>query len=190
MQPPDRVDGGQLLVLCCKAGLVCSRVLEPRVNVHAVAVQPHAGLEDAVDRLVDRDVAVVAQGEGCAPRCRLWLRLRAAVFDPDDLDPATASYHEAGHVLMAHLLGGRVVGASIEHEDADWMGQTAVEWTGVDPVERARRSAMVALAGPVAEAWWRGEATVVDALTAWRADWEEVERALLCLLYTSDAADE
>ncbi len=101
------------------------------------------------------------------------------MFDPDDLDPATASYHEAGHVLMAHLLGGRVVGASIEHEDAEWMGQTAVEWTGVDPVERARRSAMVALAGPVAEAWWRGEATVVDALTAWRADWEEVERALL-----------
>ncbi len=101
------------------------------------------------------------------------------MFDPDDLDPATASYHDAGHVLMAHLLGGRVVGASIEHEDAEWMGQTAVEWTGVDPVERARRSAMVALAGPVAEAWWRGEATVVDALTAWRADWEEVERALL-----------
>jgi len=110
------------------------------------------------------------------------------VFDPDDLDPATASYHEAGHVLMAHLLGGRVVGASIEHEDADWMGQTAVEWTGVDPVERARRSAMVALAGPVAEAWWRGEATVVDALTAWRADWEEVERALLVVPPSDRAA--
>ena len=110
------------------------------------------------------------------------------MFDPDDLDPATASYHEAGHVLMAHLLGGRVVGASIEHEDADWMGQTAVEWTGVDPVERARRSAMVALAGPVAEAWWRGEATVVDALTAWRADWEEVERALLVVPPSDRAA--
>ena len=110
------------------------------------------------------------------------------MFDPDDLDPATASYHEAGHVLMAHLLGGRVVGASIEHEDADWMGQTAVEWTCVDPVERARRSAMVALAGPVAEAWWRGEASVVDALTAWRADWEEVERALLVVPPSDRAA--
>ena len=36
------------------------------------------------------------------------------MFDLEDLDPVTASYHEAGHVLMAHLLGGRVVGASIE----------------------------------------------------------------------------
>ncbi len=100
------------------------------------------------------------------------------MFDPDDLDPVTASYHEAGHVLMAHLLGGRVVGASIEHEEAEWMGRTEVEWVGLASQEQARRSAMVALAGPVAEAWWKGEATVVDALTAWRADWQEVERAL------------
>lgn len=101
------------------------------------------------------------------------------MFDPEDLDPVTASYHEAGHVLMAHLLGGRVVGASIEPDEDELMGQTAVEWSGVDALERARRSAMVALAGPVAEAWWRGEASVVDALTSWRADWQEVERALL-----------
>ena len=40
-----------------------------------------------------------------------------SMFDPEDLDPTTASYHEAGHVLMAHLLGGRVVGASIERID-------------------------------------------------------------------------
>ena len=38
---------------------------------------------------------------------------------------------------------------------------------------------MVALAGPVAETWWRGDASMLDALTAWRADWQEVERALL-----------
>jgi hypothetical protein len=101
------------------------------------------------------------------------------MFDPDDLDPTTAAYHEAGHVLMAHLLGGRVVGASIEQDEEELMGQTAIEWVGLDPVERARRSAMVALAGPVAEAWWRGEASLLDALTAWRADWQEVERALL-----------
>ena len=75
------------------------------------------------------------------------------MFDPEDLDPVTASYHEAGHVLMAHLLGGRVVGASIEPDEDELMGQTAVEWSGVDALERARRSAMVALAGPVAEAW-------------------------------------
>ena len=92
------------------------------------------------------------------------------MFDADDLDPVTASYHEAGHVLMAHLLGGRVVSASIEHEEDEFMGHTAVEWHGLEPVEQARRSAMVALAGPVAEAHWRGSATLLDALTAWRAD--------------------
>lgn len=101
------------------------------------------------------------------------------MLESEDLDPATASYHEAGHVLMAHLLGGRVVGASIEPDEDEWMGQTAVEWSGADAVERARRTALVALAGPVAESWWRGEASVVDALTCWREDWQEVERALL-----------
>jgi len=100
------------------------------------------------------------------------------MFDPDDLDPVTASYHEAGHVLMAHLLGGRVVAASIETDEDDWMGHTAVEWNATSSGEHARRSAMVALAGPVAETHWRGSATVVDALTAWRADWLEVERSL------------
>ena len=41
------------------------------------------------------------------------------------------------------------------------------------------REYATALAGPVAEAWWRGEASVIDALTSWRADWQEIERALL-----------
>ena len=100
------------------------------------------------------------------------------MFEPDDLDPVTASYHEAGHVLMAHLLGGRVVGASVEPDEARLMGQTSVEWSGLDRLERARRSGLVALAGPVAESWWRGEAALLDALTAWRADWLEVEQAL------------
>lgn len=100
------------------------------------------------------------------------------MFDPEDLDPVTASYHEAGHVLMAHLLGGRVVTASIETEEDDWMGHTAVEWSHADPIEHARRSAMVALAGPIAEAHWSGSATLLDALTSWRGDWLEVERAL------------
>ncbi|MCK5942089.1 MAG: M50 family metallopeptidase [Planctomycetes bacterium] len=100
------------------------------------------------------------------------------MFDPDDLDTVTSCYHEAGHVLMAHLLGGRVVEASIEHDGDGFAGSTSVEWTGLDAGEHARRSAMVALAGPVAEAHWRGAARQLDALTTWRADWQEVERAL------------
>ena len=35
------------------------------------------------------------------------------MFDPDDLDDETAAYHEAGHALVAHLLGGEVVQCTI-----------------------------------------------------------------------------
>ena len=110
------------------------------------------------------------------------------MFELDDLDPVTASYHEAGHVLMAHLLGGRVVGASVEPDEARLMGQTSVEWSGLDRLERARRSGLVALAGPVAESWWRGEAALLNALTAWQADWLEVEQALSVISESERAA--
>lgn len=100
------------------------------------------------------------------------------MFDPDDLDSVTAAYHEAGHVLMAHLLGGEVVHSTLEHDDGDFMGQTEVVWRGRDEAARRRCSALVALAGPVAESRWRGQAGLLDALTAWRADWQEVQLAL------------
>jgi hypothetical protein len=99
------------------------------------------------------------------------------MFEPDSLDAATASYHEAGHALMAHLLGGRVVACTIEDEDGELAGRTTVHWRGVDAGERRRRSALVALAGPVAEARWRGDVEP-ESFAAWRADWQEVQHAL------------
>ena len=110
------------------------------------------------------------------------------MFDPHDLDPVTAAYHEAGHVMMARLLGGQVVLASIEGEHDDrHAGRTVVRWHGLAERERVRRSAMVALAGPVAENHWRGGTPWVEALDAWQADWIEVEAALKAEADADDA---
>ncbi|MBL8729408.1 MAG: M50 family metallopeptidase [Planctomycetes bacterium] len=97
---------------------------------------------------------------------------------PHDLDPTTAAYHEAGHALMAHLLGGRVVQVTLEVDDDGEIGRTTVEWHGHSVAERRRCSALVALAGPVAEARWRGDVALLEALSAWHDDWEEVRAAL------------
>ena len=100
------------------------------------------------------------------------------MFNPNDLDAATAAYHEAGHVLMAHLLGGHVVHVTLESEDDDIAGLTTVRWGRHSESERHRCTALAALAGPLAEARWRGEALALDAFTAWRADWNEVQQAM------------
>ena len=101
------------------------------------------------------------------------------MFDSTDLDLTTAAYHEAGHVLMAHLLGGIVIHATLEaEEDEELSGLTTVRWHDHADGERQRCSAFVAIAGPLAEARWRGEALTLDAFSAWRADWQEVQAAL------------
>ena len=100
------------------------------------------------------------------------------MFDATDLDTITGAYHEAGHVVMAHLLGGEVVEVTIENDEDELMGLTTVRWRNSSASERRRDSALVALAGPVAETRWRGEADLLDTLTAWRGDWLEIERAL------------
>ncbi len=106
------------------------------------------------------------------------------MFDRTDLDLPTAAYHEAGHVLMAHLLGGNVVHVTLENDDDTLDGLTTVRWPNHNPIERQRCSALVALAGPLAEARWRGETITLDAFLAWRGDWLEVQHAL-----TSQAKD-
>ena len=100
------------------------------------------------------------------------------VFDPHDLDLATAAYHEAGHVLMAHLLGGYVAHVTLESESDELAGLTTIRWHSHNQRDRQRCSALAALAGPLAESRWRGETDTLEVFTAWRADWQEVERAL------------
>ena len=99
------------------------------------------------------------------------------MFD-DDLDPATAAYHEAGHAVMAHWLGGRVLACSIEDEDERVHGTTTVDWRRLATGERQRAVALAALAGPVAEARWRGDMELLESLAAWEADWRLATAAL------------
>lgn len=89
-----------------------------------------------------------------------------------------AAYHEAGHAFLAHRLGGRVLAVSLELDEDDEQGRTSVQWPPAPRAEQQRRSALVALAGPLAELHFRGELDQLDTLSAWRADWREVQQAL------------
>ena len=92
--------------------------------------------------------------------------------------PLTEAWHEAGHALAAHLLGARVVLVTLESELDGHGGHVEVDWT--DVAEHVRGSAMVALAGPVAELVYRGEELLDDpqVWAAWRADWDAAEACL------------
>ncbi|QDU83951.1 hypothetical protein Pla163_10520 [Planctomycetes bacterium Pla163] len=95
-----------------------------------------------------------------------------------DLDETTSAYHEAGHVLIAHLLGGEVLETTLETELDGHRGHTQVAWRGLASRDLARASAFVALAGPIAETLWRGEEPHEESFGAWASDWSEVESAL------------
>ena len=111
-----------------------------------------------------------------APLVPFARRVTVREMAPDhDVD---AAYHEAGHAFLAHCLGGRVLEVSLEPDDDDQQGRTSVAWPRAPRSEQQRRSALVALAGPVAELHFRGELDQLDTLSAWRADWREVQQAL------------
>lgn len=99
------------------------------------------------------------------------------MHDPEQLEAEAAAYHEAGHAVMAHLLGGAVVECTLESDDDGLAGGATVRWYGLPSGECTRRSALVALAGPIAEAHWRGEPAPHDD-AAWAADRAEVDAAL------------
>ncbi len=93
------------------------------------------------------------------------------------------AWHEAGHALAAHLCGGLVREVTLESEFDGHEGHVAVEWRGAEARDVARRSALVALAGPVAEVVFRGDDVLEDpsALSAWRGDWDEADAQLAVL---------
>ena len=101
------------------------------------------------------------------------------------MPPGPEAWHEAGHALAAHLLGGAVREVTLESELDGFEGHVAVQWGPVGDREEARRSALVALAGPVAELVFRGDDVLADpgALSAWRADWDEADAQLAIVLH-------
>jgi hypothetical protein len=91
------------------------------------------------------------------------------------------AYHEAGHALVAHYLGGRVQRVSIETEWDEVLrheGDTEVLW----PVgqmtggEFQEAGVLVALAGPVAEMLYSGEPYHPALVAEWANDWDEAAR--------------
>lgn len=91
-------------------------------------------------------------------------------------------WHEAAHAVVAHWQGAVVRCVTLETDDDEHEGLTEVAWVGLTADERARRSALVALAGPVAEVLETDvELHDPSVLSTWRADWDESTRCLAAL---------
>lgn len=87
------------------------------------------------------------------------------------------AYHEAGHALMAVLLGGRVKHVTIDPDNDDGpkrFGDTQIRWrSGITERKFAEISVQVSLAGPVAEMIYSGEPYHPGFVPEWSADWRE-----------------
>jgi len=87
------------------------------------------------------------------------------------------AHHEAGHALLAILMGARVRHVSLipDWDDGpDRFAEIQVEWP-VDqftPTELYQKMTMVALAGPVAEMIHTGEPYHPGLVGEWAADWQ------------------
>lgn len=93
-----------------------------------------------------------------------------------DSEEEETAYHECGHVYLAHLLGARVLGVTIEPDRDDGparYGDASILW----PARRWStrdlnlRCVRVALAGPVAEMIHRGEPLHPGFVPEWSQDW-------------------
>ena len=92
--------------------------------------------------------------------------------------PELIAYHEAGHALMAILLGGEVRLVTIEPDNDDGperQGDTQVLWrrSGMSDREFAEKAIQVSLAGPVAEMIYSGDPYHPGLIAEWAADWDE-----------------
>ncbi len=91
--------------------------------------------------------------------------------------PELIAYHEAGHALMALLLGGKVRQVTIEPDNDDGperQGDTQVLWRRkrFSEKEFAQIAVQVSLAGPVAEMIYSGDPYHPGLVAEWAADWQ------------------
>ncbi|MGC3969724.1 MAG: hypothetical protein QM775_21050 [Pirellulales bacterium] len=96
------------------------------------------------------------------------------------------AFHEVGHALVAHLLGGEVQCVTIKPDRDDGPrreGDTQVLWRRSRMTEKefARTSVQVSLAGPVAEMIYSGEPYHPGLVAEWAADWSEAWQAAALL---------
>lgn len=91
------------------------------------------------------------------------------------------AYHEAGHALVAVLLGGRVRQVTIDPDNDDGprrSGDTQIRWrSGIPEQKFAEITVQVSLAGPVAEMIYSGEPEHPGLVPEWSADWRDAWNA-------------
>lgn len=91
------------------------------------------------------------------------------------MDEETA-YHEAGHAMMAILLGGRIESLTIapEQDEIQRYGEIKISWPGDLMVGQKKYELTIlsALAGPVAEMIIIGEKRHPAFVAEWKHDWE------------------
>jgi ATP-dependent Zn protease len=96
------------------------------------------------------------------------------------------AYHEAGHALVAILLGAKVKQITIDPDDDDGPsrhGDTQILWrrSRSSEKEHATKVAQVCLAGPVAEMIYSGDPYHPGMVVEWAADWQEAWDAALLI---------
>jgi len=90
------------------------------------------------------------------------------------MDEITA-WHEAGHAVVAVMLGGVVDSVSIEVPDAEAAGFTGVFWRNAsDTRSQCINDIHVALAGPIAEMIFVGDYDYLRIKQEHAVDWEVV----------------
>ena len=97
------------------------------------------------------------------------------------MDEITA-WHEAGHSVVAVMLGGVVDTVSVEVPDGEAAGVTGVFWGNASDASDARSQAFndihVALAGPIAEMIFVGDYDYLRIKQEHAVDWEIVATAV------------
>jgi hypothetical protein len=96
------------------------------------------------------------------------------------------AYHEAGHALMAVILGGTVTHVTIEPDDDDGPdreGDTQVLWhrAGISERDFAQMAVQVSMAGPVAEMIYTGDPYHPGFVAEWAGDWRDAWEAAVPL---------
>ena len=87
------------------------------------------------------------------------------------------AYHEAGHAVIAVMLGGEVLTVTLEPDDDDRLperdGDVTIRWQhrGLSRRDLVQREILVCLAGPAAETIHLGETVDPQAVAEWRYDW-------------------